>query len=161
MNPKAGERLALRGKLDTLNAEIIFLQTLSHNDEFISDLEDLRGVIRQLQACEAGGKSFDGGLSLWGLSEDEIHTRSHNPREYYGLGHIMPCCEMRRESAGLNVLRTLVREAELCAWRAFGDDDSLRLCHVLNRLSSAVYILTYKYLPEGYNHEINFSAKKG
>ena len=154
--PKSDERIALRGKLDSLNAQIIFLQTLSQNQEYISDLEEVRSVVRHLQACEAKEEIFAGSFELFGLSEDEIHSRSHNPQKFYGRGHILPHYDMKTESAGLNLLRTLVREAELCACRAFSDDDTLRLCHVLNRLSSALYILTYKYLPENYNHVLTF-----
>ena len=155
--PKSHPQIALRGKLDSLNAQIIFLQTLSENHEYITDLEELRGIVRKLQACEAGEKIFDGTFSLWGLSEDEIHTRSHNPKKYYGRGHILPHRDMLKESAGVNLLRTLVREAELCARRVFADDE-LRICHVLNRLSSALYILTYKYLPVDFDHELTFGT---
>ena len=41
---------------------------------------------------------------------------------------------------------------------AFDDDDKLRIIHVLNRLSSALYILTYKYLPENYEPPIEIPA---
>ena len=153
---KLQPRMTLRGRLDSLNAQIIFLQTLSGNPAYISDLEAIRAIVRQLQACEAGGKIFDSTFTLWGLDEDEIHTRSHNPAKYYGLGHIMPHHDMQREAASINLLRTLVREAELSACQAF-PDDTLRICHVLNRLSSALYILTYKYLPADYEHELTFS----
>ena len=158
--PKSHPRIELRGKLDTLNAQIIFLQSDSHSAEYISDLEELRGVVNQIQKCESGEKLFAGVLTLWGMNEDEIHTRSHNPAKYYGKGHILPHCDMGRESAGLNLLRTLVREVELCAIHAFGHEDTLRICHILNRLSSALYILTYKYLPEGYSRVMNFHQER-
>ncbi|MBR0258114.1 MAG: hypothetical protein IJQ58_10290, partial [Synergistaceae bacterium] len=74
------------------------------------------------------------------------------------IGHILPHYDMGKESAGLNLLRTLTREAELCAVRAFGHEDTLRICHALNRLSSALYILTYKYLPQGYNRVMRFGS---
>ena len=156
MTDKSTPRIALRGKLDSLNAQIVFLQALSQNPEYISDLEDFRQIVRTLQMCEACDEVFADSFTLWGLSEDEIHYRSHNPAKFFGIGHILPHHDMQAESAGLNLLRTLVREVELCACLAFGDSDSLRLCHVLNRLSSAVYILMYKYLPENYSHVLTF-----
>ena len=148
---KLSDRITLRGKLDSLNAQIIFLQTLSTNQEYITDLEEVRQIVRELQACEAGGKTFSGGFTLWGMSDEELHALSHNPQR----GHILPHPDMKAEAAGVNVLRTRVREVELCARRAFPDDE-LGFCHVLNRHSSAVYILTYKYLPEDYNHVLTF-----
>ena len=154
--PKIHARITLRGKLDSLNAQIVFLQALSQNHEYISDLEDIRQIIRTLQMCEACDQVFTESFTLWGLSEDEIHSRSHNPAKSFGIGHILPHYDMQRDSAGLNLLRTLIRETELCACRAFGDYDPLRLCHVLNRLSSAIYILTYKYLPADYEHVLTF-----
>ena len=148
---KSGDRFILRGKLDSLNAQIVFLQTLSENSEYIYDLEEIRQIVRELQACEAGGKIFDGEFSLWGMSADELHSLSHNPDG----GHILPHVDMKREAAGLNLLRTSVREAELASCRAF-TEDSLRISHTLNRLSSAVYVLTFKYLPENYLHRLKF-----
>ncbi|MBR0074823.1 MAG: hypothetical protein IJP96_03625 [Synergistaceae bacterium] len=148
-------RLELRGRLDSLNAQIILFQTYSQNQEYISDLEDVRKVIRILQRSEAAEKVFDGKLILFGIDEDEIHKRSHNPEKFYGLGHIMPHYEMKKEAAELNFLRTLVRETELCSCKVF-ENDELKINHVLNRLSSALYILTYKYLPDSYDKTIKF-----
>ena len=160
MSYKDSARIELRGKLDSLNARIIMSQAESDSLEYTADLEELRAVVNRLQRCEACAQVFADRMTLWGLDEDEIHMRSHNPAKYYGLGHILPHHEMGQRSAELNVLRTLVRETELCAVRAFVDDDSLRICHVLNRLSSALYILTYKYLPEGYNRVIKFGSSE-
>ena len=152
---KCDLRLELRGRLDSLNAQIILFQAYSQNQEYISDLEDVRKVIRILQRSEAAEKVFDGKLILFGIDEDEIHKRSHNPEKFYGLGHIMPHYEMKKEAAELNFLRTLVRETELCSCKVF-ENDELKINHVLNRLSSALYILTYKYLPDSYDKTIKF-----
>ena len=152
---KNDSRMLLRGKLDTLNAQMILIQTCSLNQEYISDVEEVRQVIRQLQRCEAMNEVYDERLILWGIDEDEIHTRSHNPMKYYGLGHILPDKDMKRESSELNLLRTLIREAELISCRVF-ESDELKISHILNRLSSALYILTYKYLPEGYDKVMQF-----
>ena len=157
---KTDSRMQLRGKLDTLNAQMILLQTCSENDGYIADIEEIRQVIRKIQRCEAMNEIYDERLMLFGIDEDEIHTRSHNPEKYFGLGHILPDKDMKRESAELNLLRAIVRETELSACCAF-DDDNLKICHVLNRLSSALYVLTYKYLPENYSRTINFRHKKG
>ena len=159
MTDKTSTQIILRGKLDSLNAQIIYMQAGSNNPEFIADLEQVREIVRRLQSCEARDEIFDGKLILFGLDEDEIHKRSHNPKNFYGLGHILPAHEMGRLAAGINLLRTLVREIELISCKTFINDE-LRINHVLNRLSSALYIMIYKYLPEGYNKVINFSSSK-
>ena len=149
---KNSPQIELRGKLDSLNAQIILFQTNSNSQEFISDLEEFRLIVNKIQRCEVYNKIFDGEMRLWGLDFDELHKRSHNPVK----GHILLHYEMGREACELNLLRTLVRETELCAVRVFGDDDGLRIGHVLNRLSSALYVLMYKYLPENYNRVMRF-----
>ena len=155
---KLDSRMLLRGKLDSLNAQIILIQTSSKNQEFISDLEEVRGIVRKLQRCEACEEVFEGKMILLGIEEDEIHERSHNPLKFYGHGHIMPHYEMKHESAVINFLRTFVRETELISVRAFDSKDPYRINHILNRLSSALYILVYKYLPQNYEREINFHS---
>ncbi|MCR5347666.1 MAG: hypothetical protein K6E38_07805 [Fretibacterium sp.] len=164
---KTHPRIELRGRLDELNARIILLQTQAREageEQLESNLEELRDKVRDLMACEVRDLPC-GELSLWGLSEEEIHQRSHYPERHYGLGHILPHADMGRWAAELNLLRTLVRETELCACRAFaktGDEDGVTrpdFIKVLNRLSSALYILTYKYLPEGYDRVIHFGKK--
>ncbi len=157
---KDSPRIELRGKLDSLNAQIIMLQANSDSQKFIADLEEVKAVVNRIQRCEACGKIFEGGFTLRGIDSEELYQRSHNPGKYYGLSHILPHYEMRKESAMMNLLRTLVREAELCAVRTFGHEDALNICHILNRLSSAVYTLIYEYLPEGYDKVISFGRKE-
>lgn len=148
---KQSERAQLRGKLDSLNASIVLLQSVSADSQLVDDLEEVRGVVRSLQRSEACNEAADVSCTLWGLTLDELHGQSHNPEG----GHIMPHYDMGREAAGLNFLRTQIRETELAACRCF-NDDPLRICCVLNRLSSAVYVLTYKYMPKDYNHILTF-----
>ncbi|MCR4817440.1 MAG: hypothetical protein K5841_00610 [Fretibacterium sp.] len=164
---KAHPRIELRGQLDELNARIILLQTQAREvgqNSLEADLEELREKVRDLMACEVRDMPC-GELCLWGLSEEEIHQRSHHPERYYGLGHILPHADMGRWAAELNLLRTLVRKVELCACRAFASSDEVDgvtrpdFIKVLNRLSSALYILTYKYLSEGYDRVIQFGRK--
>ena len=122
--------------------------------------------IYDILSCEVTGKTCDD-LFLWGMSGDEIRERSHHPERYFGIGHIRPHYTMGASAAGLNALRTQIREAELAACRAFAaqsseEDEKVNRSDViraLNRLSSAIYILTYKYLPEGYDKTVRFSKR--
>ena len=153
---KTNPRIILRGRLDSLNAQIILIQCESNNQKFVKHLEEFRQVILKLMRCEVTGENF-GELSLWGLSENEIHERSHNPEKYYdSKGHVMPHFEMGTEAAKINFLRTLVREIEIISYEAFNENN---FTHVLNRLSSALYILIYEYLPENYDKFLSFRNK--
>jgi ethanolamine utilization cobalamin adenosyltransferase len=66
----------------------------------------------------------------------------------YGMGPL---------SLRLNLLRTCARETELAAVTAFRDPEHPSRClredivTALNRLSSLLYILIYKYLPAHYS----------
>ena len=161
---KTHPRIELRGRLDSLNAAIIRVQVLAREAgcaQLEGDLEELREKVGELLACEVRDIPCSE-LTLWGLTDEEIHERSHFPERSYGLGHILPHPDMGRWAAELNVLRTLVREVELCACRAFETDEGMErpdIVKVLNRLSSALYILTYRYLPEGYDRTIHFARK--
>ena len=162
---KTHPRIELRGRLDELNARIILVQAQARAagvESLEADLEEVRGRVTGLIACEVRDAPCEE-LTLWGLSEEEIHQRSHYPDRYYGLGHIQAHPDMGRWAAEVNLLRALVREVELCACRAFSDEKGSvsrpDIVKVLNRLSSALYILTYKYLPEGYDRVTCFGKK--
>lgn len=153
---KTHPRIILRGKLDALNARIILLQSESKNQKFINHLEEIRLVILKLMKCEVTGENY-GELDLFGINEREIHERSHNPEKYYEFpGHVKPHYSMGIEAAQINLLRTEVREIEIIAYQAFNENN---FTHVLNRLSSALYILIYEYLPENYDKFLSFARK--
>ncbi len=162
---KTHPRIELRGRLDELNARIILVQAQAREaglPQLEADLGEVRAVVVNLISCEVRDAPC-GEITLWGLTEEEIHQRSHTPDRYYGLGHILPHPDMGRWAAEINLLRTLVREVELCACRAFEEADGgvtrPDLVRALNRLSSALYILTYRYLPEGYDRTMHFGKK--
>lgn len=166
---KTHPRIELRGRLDELNARILLLQVQARenkNDEravkFETELEDVRDQIATLMSCEVRDIPCPE-LTLWGLSEQEIHERSHTPAKYYGLGHLLFHPDMGRWPAEINLLRALVRETELCACRAFDDGNGgvtrPDIIKNLNRLSSALYIMIYNYLPAGYDKVIVFGKR--
>ena len=169
MVDKTHPLVELRGRLDSLCALVVELQILGAmqgSASLAEELEEIRVKLYDVLSCEVTGKTCED-LFLWGMGGDEIRERSHHPERYFELGHIRPHYTMGVLAAGLNTLRTQIRETELCACRAFvslsnAQDEKtnrLDLIKVLNRLSSAVYILTYKYLPKGYNKTVRFSKK--
>ena len=126
-------RILLRSMLDTLNAQILCMKAQSNNEEYISDLEKIRGVVIILQVAEVAGTPVDeedtmSGLPLKADYKPDLHSN------YEGL-----------EICGLNLLRALIREAELSALLVFGVKDSLKICCTLKQLGSLVCALMSKY----------------
>ena len=163
---KANPRIEFRGRLDSLIADVVSLQVAAEREgltALVEELEEVREKLRDVLICEVMDKPCDA-LSLWGLSSDEIRERSHHPEKHFGLGHILPHHTMGVAAVGLNSLRTRAREAELSACRAFGTSGEspsrLDVIGVMNRLSSAFYVLTYKYLPGNYDKTITFSKDR-
>lgn len=156
---KTHSRITFRGLLDSLNGALVALQVQTEREgrgDLLEDLEAIRLKVCELLLCEVTGRAC-GDLELWGLNSDEIRLRSHNPADYFGLGHVQVHYSMGSVAAALNVLRTKVRETELCACRAFATPDGVEredIIRVLNRMSSALYILMYKHLPQGYDKTV-------
>ncbi|NLL36438.1 MAG: hypothetical protein GX256_02810 [Fretibacterium sp.] len=161
---KTHPRIELRGCIDSLRAELVELQAKALHEgraDLKKDLDEVALALQELQAAEVRDSSC-AELALWGLNEAEIHERSHFPERYFGLGHILAHPDMGIWASALNRLRARVRETELCACRAFEKGEETERPDIiknLNRLSSALYILIYKYLPKGYDKLASFARK--
>lgn len=145
-------RIAFRGAIDSLEADIIVLQTMTDKlllPALTQDLEEIIKCIRWLLRCEVSGEPV-GEVTLQGLSTDELRAHSHHPSQYYGMHHFLPTREHGDIVARLNRLRARVRETELTAYKAFrqenGDVEREDIIRVLNRLSSLFWIMMFKYL---------------
>ncbi|MDR1051471.1 MAG: cobalamin adenosyltransferase [Deltaproteobacteria bacterium] len=148
--------IAFRGKLDSLCAQIVSAQLLGSQlgrEDFVADLGEVSEFVRRLLPCELRGEPVPPML-LCGWDAAAVKERSHHPQKYFGVGHMKSALGMGALSVSLNVLRAQARETELAAARAFVDDrgESARedLVTALNRLSSLLYVLMYKYLPAGF-----------
>lgn len=141
---KEHPRISLRGRLDSLEADIVALQTtLERGDSLAGYLEETLRLCRSILSCEVTGKPL-GEMELFGLTAAGLRERSQHPKRYYGIGHILVNAGDGAVVAGLNCLRTRAREAELAAVTAFRTPDGVErpdLLRALNRLSSAFYIL--------------------
>lgn len=141
--PKTHPRIAFRGTIDTLEAEILLCQVACSakvKEQLGQILQLVRNIIRY-DVLEEPAQD----VKLCGLTEAEIRTRSHRPQEYYGIPHFMPSAEDKAVVLQLNRVRCAARQAELAGVAAFTDaqgnptrTDILRL---LNRISSMLYIL--------------------
>ena len=161
---KADPRIELRGQLDSLDALIVFIETTAEGEraeDFVGKLEEARAKVHDILSCEVTGRVCED-VSLWGLSADSLRARSHNPEKFLGLGHIMTDRSMGQAAASLNLLRAKIREAELSACRAFENSGQERpdIIKALNRLSSAIYVLTYSFLPKGYDKTVSFGKSQ-
>lgn len=151
--PKTHCRIKFRGKLDSVQANLICLviemKKSEENllcEELMSLLEYLRKMMRA-DVMEEPLEFFD----FNGWNDTEIRERSHHPDKYYGVKHFTPDPSQGSVMAGLNLLRTQVRELEIAALDAFLDSETKTssrqdITLALNRLSSLVYIMMCRHL---------------
>lgn len=154
---KKHPRIAFRGKLDSLMARIISIQVLAAEggkEKLAEELEELLGYLRFILAAEVKDEPL-APMNLLGMDSAQIRRVSHNVKEHIGINHPIPTYKMGKLCAGLNELRTQVRETELYAVNAFeseSPDARNDIIEGLNRLSSCVYILFCR-LAAGYYKE--------
>ncbi len=134
--PKTHPRIAFRGKLDSLEAELLLC--MKEPGAPIDALQEMLDFCRSLMRCDVLGEPVQE-ILLHGLTEAQLRERSHNPQKYYGTAHILPSREDPVVLLRLNRLRTLVRETELQSYHAFPKRTDLH--RALNRLSSLCWIL--------------------
>ena len=141
--PKTHPRIRLRGKVDLLTASIVLVQTelaeVKHLPRDIGAwLADLRSWAGNLLRAEVTGEELiDQGMGDWTFHV--IHAVSHFPEKYLGHDHLVPDVAHGRSVAMLNRLRAEVRDTELTAARLLPERPDL--VRVLNRMSSALYVL--------------------
>ncbi len=134
-------RIAFRGKMDTLEAELILCQLAS--PELVTPVGEVLALARNLIRWEVMEEPVVVG-KFCGLTEEELRQRSHFPQDYYGQPHFMPSVGDGMVIAQLNRARCAAREAELAAVRAFADREGNPtrpdILRALNRMSSMLYI---------------------
>ena len=140
--PKSHPRILFRGKLDTLEAELLLCQQAA--ESLISPVGEILALARQLIRCDVLEEPVPE-KTLCNLTEAEIRKRSHFPQDYYGQPHFMPTLEDGVVMARLNRARCAARETELAAVEAFSDREGnptrVDILRALNRMSSMLYIL--------------------
>ena len=144
--PKSHPRILFRGKLDTLEAELILCQLAA--DHLRIPVGEILAQTRQLIRCDVLEEPVPE-QKLCGLTAEEIRRRSHFPQEYYGQPHFMPEASDGLVMARLNRARCTAREAELAAVQAFcdreGNPTRPDILRALNRMSSMLYILMIQW----------------
>lgn len=154
--PKDHPRIAFRGKIDALEAELLLAQKDAREERFPQvdrDLGEILDFVRGLIRCDVLDEPLPP-PTLCGLDGAALRARSHNPAKFYGQTHFMPDASLPRTLLALNRVRTSVRETELACFAAFRDENGLPrrpdLLLGLNRLSSLLWILMIKMKGERY-----------
>lgn len=139
---KTHPRIRFRGKMDTLEAELILCQRIPGAPE--GALGEILDLSRKILRCDVLEEPLRQD-TLCGLTQAEQRGRSHMPQDYYGQPHFMPQASDGPVIAGLNRARCFAREAELAAVEAFSDRDGNLIREdipkALNRMSSMLYLL--------------------
>ena len=134
--PKTHPRIAFRGAMDALEAELLLCQLYAPCWE--KELEQVLAFARRLLRCEVLEEPVEE-MQLCGLDAAELRRRSHQPQEFYGQTHFMPAASDGAAILYLNRVRCAARAAELQAVAAFPDREDL--LRAMNRMSSMLYIL--------------------
>ena len=140
--PKNHPRILFRGKMDTLEAELILCQLAA--ERLAAPVGEILALARRLIRCDVLNEPVPEG-KLCGLTGDEQRRRSHFPQDYYGQPHFMPGVEDGEVIVRLNRARCAAREAELAGVTAFcdreGNPTRPDILRSLNRMSSMLYLL--------------------
>ena len=139
---KTHPRIRFRGKMDTLEAELILCQLIPGAPE--GALGEILDLSRKILRCDVLEEPLRQDI-LCGLTQAEQRERSHMPQDYYGQPHFMPQASDGSVIAGLNRARCFAREAELAAVEAFSDREGNLIREdipkAMNRMSSMLYLL--------------------
>lgn len=148
--------IRFRGKIDSFEARILEVQIAMQKlglNSVVTDLGEILKYTQEILRCEVLGCDLDDQMLL-GMSSDEIRSRSHTPKKYYGLNHFATSLEHGEAVILLNTLRTQVREVELTAYDTFKDEYGIPsrtdIIQGLNRLSSLFYVMMFKVLTKEY-----------
>jgi ethanolamine utilization protein EutL len=153
---KGHPRMPLRGKLDTLQGLLLDAQIAADAEgarALVGELGEALELTRAIVGAEVTGRP----LAPWklvGLEPAEIRRASHRTLELWGVPFMYPEAQQGPVVAKLYLARAYAREAELALYVAFpapGERDDLKLA--LNRLSSALYVMTVKYVAGRYGGE--------
>ena len=136
--PKTHPRIAFRGAVDTLEAELL-LCCAAATGTVRSQLEEALAYARNLLRYEVLDEPVKETV-LGGMDAKALRERSHRPQDFYGQPHFMPGPEDGQLLLQINKARCAARGAELQAVAAFSDtrEDLLR---AFNRLSSFLYLI--------------------
>ena len=141
---KGEARIAFRGEVDALQAECVCACVAAKElgGPVFEGLAEIMQITGKLMRCEALCENMEF-YGVLGYSEEQLRTVSQNPKKYFKTDYFWPDENASAPMAALNRLRTVIRRCERAAVRAYpeAEDWQISIITVLNRLSSAAYIL--------------------
>ncbi|MEG0356305.1 MAG: hypothetical protein RR504_01570 [Christensenellaceae bacterium] len=145
---KDSPQIMLRGEIDSLLARAIAVCAYAKGngfDEIYADASEIVHIIKMIMNSEASACEIDI-TEILKMTLDELREVSYNPKKKLDADHYFPDENSDMMTANLNLFRTDIRRTErYCV--AAGLENSSNRCiqKVLNRLSSAVYIMMIKH----------------
>ena len=143
-------RIAFRGMIDLLEAEIALCQQVCVREgipALAEELEEVLGFVRRFIRFDVLEEPV-GEVRLCGLGPEELRERSHYPEKYYGQPHFLLHYTDPPAILAVNKVRAVARQTELAADRAFRDENGAvtreDILQGLNRLSSLLWIFMIK-----------------
>ncbi len=153
-------RIVFRGKIDSLNAMIVLAQVLIAEEgktpRILDDLDDISRQLGEVMRADVMDEPCEGSHII-GLDHAQLRDRSHHPMKYFEIKQLLIAnYSMGKTYALLNQIRAGIREAEVMAVSAFQvANQHLRpdIIQHLNRLSSALHIMSCMYLAGMYDEK--------
>ena len=156
---KAHPRIAFRGWIDALEAEITLAQQAAAGEgcpALAEELEEVLGFVRRYIRFDVLDEPV-GSIRLCGYTPEQLREYSHYPEKHFGQPHFMIRYTDGPALLALNKLRTVVRQTELAAYAAFRDPDGnvtrSDMILGLNRLSSLMWIMMIKWKAGQYRRQ--------
>lgn len=141
--PKTHPRIAFRGAIDTLEAQLLLCQS-GATEPVYGQLQEALTLARELIRCDVLEEPVQE-RKLGGMDTAQLRSRSHRPQDFYGQPHFMPDGKDDRLLLQVNLARCAARQAELMAVHAFTDREGRPtrqdILQALNRLSSFLYLI--------------------
>ena len=118
-------RIEFRGQIDLLEAELLLAQRTAMADgreDMADHLQEILDFVRSLIRADVLDEPVQP-LHILGLTVEELRERSHAPQKYYGQSHFMPSRHDAPTLLAINKVRTVIRQVERAAYRAFRDEN--------------------------------------
>ena len=149
-------RIAFRGMIDALEAEILLTQRAAADyPKLVSELEEVLSFVRNFIRCDVLDEPLKD-IKLCGYDAGQLREYSHYPDKHLGQPHFLPAYTDGPALLAVNKVRTLVRQTELSAYAAFKDVEGNvtreDIILALNRLSSLMWIMMIKLKAGQYEH---------